>query len=178
MALRGHASIQGSTDISTLYDLLPGYLPQPACDEKHETLDGYCEMEGLPTGYWVHFKEFTVSLLKAWYGTEARTENDFRFQWLPRIDDDYSMVLYLDKMARGEVDGYFRLRAEPCRRNHQRQARPQGTAQFEMARRRRLVRDRNAPRSGATTPLARRPMKSEPRCSSFPPPRRRRKRAA
>ena len=30
MALRGHASIQGSTDIPTLFDLLPGYLPMPA----------------------------------------------------------------------------------------------------------------------------------------------------
>ena len=29
MALRGHATIQGSTDIPTLYDLLPGYLPMP-----------------------------------------------------------------------------------------------------------------------------------------------------
>ena len=29
LALRGHASIQGSTDIPTLYDLLPGYLPMP-----------------------------------------------------------------------------------------------------------------------------------------------------
>src|SRR3712207_2626393 len=29
MALRGHASIQGSTDIPTLFNLLPGYLPQP-----------------------------------------------------------------------------------------------------------------------------------------------------
>jgi len=30
MALRGHASIQGSTDVPTLYDLLAGYMPQPA----------------------------------------------------------------------------------------------------------------------------------------------------
>ena len=29
LALRGHASIQGSTDIPTLYDILPGYLPMP-----------------------------------------------------------------------------------------------------------------------------------------------------
>ena len=30
MALRGHASIQGSTDVPTLYDLLAGYMPQPS----------------------------------------------------------------------------------------------------------------------------------------------------
>jgi formate dehydrogenase major subunit len=35
MAMRGHSSIQGSTDIPTLYDLLPGYLPQPAAIEEH-----------------------------------------------------------------------------------------------------------------------------------------------
>src|SRR5438093_12321490 len=51
MAMRGHASIQGSTDIHTLYILLPGYLPQPAADEHHEKLDSYVEYEGLPTGY-------------------------------------------------------------------------------------------------------------------------------
>ena len=32
MALRGHASIQGSTDIPTLFNLLPGYLPMPHAD--------------------------------------------------------------------------------------------------------------------------------------------------
>src|SRR5690606_36788643 len=29
LALRGHASIQGSTDVPTLFNLLPGYLPMP-----------------------------------------------------------------------------------------------------------------------------------------------------
>ena len=29
VALRGHASIQGSTDIPTLFNILPGYLPMP-----------------------------------------------------------------------------------------------------------------------------------------------------
>ena len=29
MAMRGHSTIQGSTDLATLYDVLPGYLPQP-----------------------------------------------------------------------------------------------------------------------------------------------------
>jgi len=31
MALRGHSTIQGATEVSTLYDTLPGYLPQPTC---------------------------------------------------------------------------------------------------------------------------------------------------
>ncbi len=35
MALRGHASIQGSTDIPTLYNMLPTYLPQPNAFHHH-----------------------------------------------------------------------------------------------------------------------------------------------
>lgn len=114
LALRGHASIQGSTDIATLYDLLPGYLGQPVADPKHETLYGYVEREGLDTGYWVHYKAFTVSLLKAWYGDAALPENDFHFKWLPRIDRDYSFISYCDQMARGEVDGYFLFGQNPA----------------------------------------------------------------
>ncbi len=74
MAMRGHASIQGSTDIPTLYDLLPGYIPQPAADKGHEKLDEYVGHEGLPTGYWANTKKFVVSLLKAWYGDAATQE--------------------------------------------------------------------------------------------------------
>src|SRR5204863_8062188 len=84
MAMRGHSSIQGSTDVSTLYDLLPGYLPQPTAGEGHSTLDSYVKHEGLPTGYWVHFRKFIVSLLKAWYGNAARADNDYGFAWIPR----------------------------------------------------------------------------------------------
>src|SRR5262249_35819685 len=77
MAMRGHSTIQGSTDLATLYDLLPGYLPQPAADVQHETLSSYIEHEGLRTGYWANFRKFIVSLLKAWYGPAATPENDF-----------------------------------------------------------------------------------------------------
>ena len=114
MAMRGHASIQGSTDIPTLYDLLPGYLPQPTAGETHGTLDSYVEYEGLPTGYWVNFKKFIVSLLKAYYGDAATPENDFHFDWLPRIDDDYSMLPVFQKMAQGQMDGYFLFGQNPA----------------------------------------------------------------
>src|SRR5438552_3740396 len=57
MAMRGHSSIQGSTDIPTLYVLLPGYLPQPSADDQHNDLSGYVEHEGLPTGYWANFRK-------------------------------------------------------------------------------------------------------------------------
>ena len=37
MALRGHASIQGSTDVPTLFDILPGYLNMPKFGEESKT---------------------------------------------------------------------------------------------------------------------------------------------
>jgi formate dehydrogenase major subunit len=113
MAMRGHSTIQGSTDVATLYDVLPGYLPQPASDKEHETLDNYVEHEGLPTGYWANFRKFIVSLLKAWYGDAATPENDFCFSWLPRVDGDYSQLAYFDRMAKGEVKGYFLFGQNP-----------------------------------------------------------------
>jgi formate dehydrogenase major subunit len=113
MAMRGHSTIQGSTDLATLYDVLPGYLPQPAADAQHETLDSYVEHEGLATGYWANFRKFIVSLLKAWYGDAATPQNDFCFSWLPRVDADYSQLAYFDRMARGGVKGYFLFGQNP-----------------------------------------------------------------
>ncbi len=114
MAMRGHSTIQGSTDLATLFDVLPGYLPQPVADVEHETLNGYVEREGIKTGYWANFRKFIVSLLKAWYGDAATPENDFCFSWLPRVDHDYSHLVYADRMARGEVKGYFLFGQNPA----------------------------------------------------------------
>jgi len=114
MALRGHSTIQGATDVSTLYDTLPGYLPQPAAHTpEHENLTCYIDYGGMPTGYWANFSKFIVSLLKAWYGDAAMPGNDFGFSWLPRVDGDYSHLAYFDRMAKGDVDGYFLFGQNP-----------------------------------------------------------------
>jgi formate dehydrogenase major subunit len=113
MAMRGHSTIQGSTDLATLYDVLPGYLPQPAADKQHETLAAYVENEGMATGVWADFRTYVVSLLKAWYGPAATPANDFGFSWLPRVDADYSQLAYFDRMAKGGVSGYFLFGQNP-----------------------------------------------------------------
>ena len=43
----GHASIQGSTDIPTLFNLLPGYLPMPRAGP-HDSLDDYVGRDRQP----------------------------------------------------------------------------------------------------------------------------------
>ena len=70
MALRGHASIQGSTDIPTLYNILPGYLPMPHA-RQYDDLAGFVEADSAPAGYWGHMDAYLVSLLKSFFGDAA-----------------------------------------------------------------------------------------------------------
>ena len=51
LALRGHANIQGSTDIPTLYNILPGYIPMPH-PASHTTLSEFIKLNGPSTGAW------------------------------------------------------------------------------------------------------------------------------
>src|SRR2546430_3607060 len=75
MALRGHASIQGSTDVPTLFALLPGYLPHPAAFKGDDTLDRYMRESAGRGRYWSNLPKFMVSLLKAWDRDAATSEN-------------------------------------------------------------------------------------------------------
>jgi formate dehydrogenase major subunit len=106
LALRGHASIQGSTDIPTLYNLLPGYLPMPHAHQT-QSLQEYVERNSLPGGYWGHTRDYLVSLLKAWWGDAATAENDYCFDHLPRIDGDHSTYASVQGMLDGQVKGFF-----------------------------------------------------------------------
>jgi formate dehydrogenase major subunit len=106
LALRGHASIQGSTDIPTLYNLLPGYLPMPHA-ERYGDLDGYVAANEQPTGWWGNMRAYMVSLLKAYYGPAATAENDWGFGWLPRIDKDDSAYRTTMAMIDGTVKGFI-----------------------------------------------------------------------
>jgi formate dehydrogenase major subunit len=106
MALRGHASIQGSTDIPTLYNILPGYLQMKHTDDA-KNLQAYIDENTSPGGWWGKLDTYIVSLLKAWWGPNATTDNDFCFDYLPRIDDDNSNYWTLQQMLKGKVKGYL-----------------------------------------------------------------------
>jgi formate dehydrogenase major subunit len=106
MALRGHASIQGSTDIPTLYNILPGYLPMPHTHD-YGGIDDYIERTSAPSGWWGKMDTYIVSLLKAWWGAVATKENDYCFSYLPRIDDDNSAYWTTQQMLQGKVKGYI-----------------------------------------------------------------------
>jgi formate dehydrogenase major subunit len=113
MALRGHAAIQGSSDIPTLYNLLPGYLPMPNA-EGYPDLAAYLDMNTKKGGFWGHTDAYLISLLKAWYGDRATPDNDFCFDYLPRLSGDHSTYQTTLDMLDGKVKGFFCLGENPA----------------------------------------------------------------
>lgn len=113
-ALRGHATIQGSTDIPTLYDLLPGYLHMPSNTPVHDDLDAFVWNEGARKGLWSNTRAYMVSLLKAWFGLAAQPWNDYGYQLLPRITGDHSHLPMFVRMRDGEVEGLFLMGQNPA----------------------------------------------------------------
>src|SRR3989449_1041202 len=113
-ALRGHSNIQGATDMAGVFDILPGYLKVPIpTDVDFKT---YLERTTPKTvkpaewdsfNYWSNTPKFSVSLLKAMYGPAATKENDWAFNYLPKVDRNYSWVNIWNDMYEGKVKGIF-----------------------------------------------------------------------
>jgi formate dehydrogenase major subunit len=114
LALRGHATIQGSTDIPTLYHSWSGYLNAADARKKHDTLRDYILTETSPTSYWVNFPKFAVSLLKAWFGDAATPENDFGYNALPKITGDHSHLPTFVLMHQGGIKGFLVIGQNPA----------------------------------------------------------------
>jgi formate dehydrogenase major subunit len=112
LALRGHANIQGSTDIPTLYNILPGYIPMPHPMSGGD-LDHFVEKNGPSTGAWGSLKSYAVSLLKAWFGDMATQENNFLFATLPRVNGDHSHYPMLTRMVDGDCKGFVVMGQNP-----------------------------------------------------------------
>ncbi|RUO88460.1 formate dehydrogenase [Corallococcus sp. AB018] len=113
LALRGHASIQGSTDIPTLYNLLPGYLPMPRASGT-DSLEHYIRKNKSGSGWWTEFPKYAVSLLKAWFGDKATKDNDYLFAHLPRLTGNHSHMQTVADMADGKLQGYFVMGENPA----------------------------------------------------------------
>src|SRR5487761_1150053 len=115
LALRGHASMQGSTDIPTLFDLLPGYLPMPVAG-RHPSLSAYVSTISSDTqkGFWTEAEAYTVSLLKAWWGDAATADNEYGFHYLPRLTGDHGTYQTVMDMLADRVEGYFLLGQNPA----------------------------------------------------------------
>jgi formate dehydrogenase major subunit len=116
LALRGHATIQGSTDIATLYNIHPGYLNTPSALLPHDTLRDYIRAETSATSYWSNFPKFIVSQLKAWFGDAATPANGFCYDYLPKIIGDHSHLPMFVEMSKPSkpIQGFFALGQNPA----------------------------------------------------------------
>jgi len=115
MALRGHASIQGSTDIPTLFNLLPGYLVMPDA-RQHPDFTAWVDDMSLPgkKGFWGNGAAYATSLLKAYWGEAATAENEWCYDYLPRLTGDHGTYRTVLDMIDGKVKGYFLLGQNPA----------------------------------------------------------------
>ncbi len=107
-ALRGHANVQGATDLELLYHELPGYMAMPLRDP-HPDLKTYLEKETPKGGFWTNKPKFMVSLLKAFYGDAATKDNEYGYQWLPKraSADAYSHQHIFVDMYNGVIKGFL-----------------------------------------------------------------------
>jgi formate dehydrogenase major subunit len=113
-ALRGHSNIQGATDMAGIFDILPGYLkmPNPTDVDLAAYLKRTTPLQAKPDpwdsfNYWSNTPKFAVSFLKAMYGSAATKENDWAFNYLPKIDRNYSWVNIWNDMYEGKIKGIF-----------------------------------------------------------------------
>ena len=116
LALRGHATIQGSTDIATLYHSLPAYLNMPDGRKAHTSLGDFIltEAGGLSTSYWGNYPKFAVSYFKAQYGDAATADNNYGYDYHPKITGDHSHLPMFVAMHAGQINGLFLMGQNPA----------------------------------------------------------------
>jgi len=112
-ALRGESNVQGSTDHCLLWHIWPGYLKTPRAS--NVSLAAYnkkwtpASKDPLSANWWQNYPKYTVSLLKSYFGENAKAENEFGYNWMPKVDDgkDYSWLTLFDEMYKGTFGGFF-----------------------------------------------------------------------
>lgn len=110
-ALRGHANVQGITDMCLVTTNLPGYMALP--NDSEQSREAYLQKRALKPlrpgqmSYWQNFPKFHTSLMKAWWGPAATPENDFAYHWQPKIDKPYDVLHMFELMHTGKMNGFI-----------------------------------------------------------------------
>jgi formate dehydrogenase major subunit len=111
-ALRGHSNIQGLTDLGLLSNLMPGYLT--LAKDSEPTFADYMKTRAFKPlrpnqiSYWQNYKKFFVSLQKSVYGASATADNDWAYDYLPKLDvPGYDIIRAFELMNNGKMNGYI-----------------------------------------------------------------------
>jgi formate dehydrogenase major subunit len=118
-ALRGESNVQGSTDHCILYHIWPGYLANPST--AWPALGDYLKRrpeskDPLSANWWQNEPKYMVSLLKSFFGDKATQQNDFGYNWMPKLDagQSYSWLDLFDTMYQGKFSGFFAWGQNPA----------------------------------------------------------------
>jgi formate dehydrogenase major subunit len=111
-ALRGHSNIQGLTDVGLMSELMPGYLNMPHENEvdikTYLSTRQFKPLRPNQTSYWQNYPKFFVSLQKALWGPVATKENDWAYDYIPKLDKPmYDVLQTFELMHQGKITGYF-----------------------------------------------------------------------
>lgn len=110
-ALRGHSNIQGLTDLGLMSNLLTGYMTLPF--EAEQDFDGYIgaraskPLRPNQLSYWQNYKKFHVSFMKSWWGDAATADNNWAYDYLPKLDKPYDLLQAIELMHNGKMNGYI-----------------------------------------------------------------------
>jgi formate dehydrogenase major subunit len=110
-ALRGHANVQGITDMCLYSEVLPGYLGAPT--DADATREDYLKartpkpLRPNQMNFPQNFPKWHTSLMKAWYGDAANKDNNFAYEWLPKRDAAYDALAIFERMYQGKINGFL-----------------------------------------------------------------------
>ena len=110
-ALRGHANVQGITDMCALPENLSGYMnaPTDSDDTRVKYLAARTGKAIRPNqmAFTQNFPKWHTSLMKAYYGNAATKENDFAYDWVPKRDGAYDVLAMFELMHQGKMNGFL-----------------------------------------------------------------------
>jgi formate dehydrogenase major subunit len=110
-ALRGHSNIQGLTDLGLLSNQLPAYISLPSQGEqeyaKYIAARTLKPLRPNQLSYWQNTPKFFVSFMKTWWGDAATAQNNWAYDYLPKLDKLYDMLQVYELMHQGKINGYL-----------------------------------------------------------------------
>jgi formate dehydrogenase major subunit len=121
--------------------------------------------------YWSNTPKFHVSLMKAWWGPAATAENNWAFDYLPKLDKQYDMLQIFEMMTQGKVNGYIAQGFNPLAALANSNSVREGLKKLKFL----VIMDplvTETSSSGRTTANSTTwtRLRSRPRCSACPPP--------
>ena len=117
-ALRGEPNVQGATDMGMMVNEHPAYLKWANTTDR-ASLRKWLESQTYSDGYYTNKPKFIVSSLKEWFGDAATVENDYGYDWWPKVPSevgavDYTHISTFELMSQGVIKGYFNWGMNPC----------------------------------------------------------------